>query len=87
MRHLRANLASCLRRAESGERIVVTVDGAAVAQLGPLAPRASSASLEELAAQGLVVLPRRKDVPEEVQSVPVWTGSRIDRLLREVRGS
>ena len=66
---------------------MVTVAGKPVAQLGPISPPSEMASLDELAAQGLVILPRRKDVPEEVQSVPVWTGSRIDRLLREVRGA
>ena len=34
----RANAAAAVRRAEWGERIVITVDGRPVAQLGPLEP-------------------------------------------------
>src|SRR3546814_20459671 len=37
-RELRANLAAALRQAGAGERVVVTVDGRPVAQLGPLEP-------------------------------------------------
>ncbi len=35
-RELRNNISEVLRRAEAGERIVVTVDGRPVAELGPL---------------------------------------------------
>src|SRR5436305_12999127 len=36
IRELRANLASAVRQAEAGHRVVVTVGGRPVAQLGPL---------------------------------------------------
>ena len=39
MRELRADLAAAVRRAEWGERIVVTVAGRPVAQLGPARSR------------------------------------------------
>ena len=35
-RELRNNISEILRRAESGEHLIVTVDGRPVAQLGPL---------------------------------------------------
>lgn len=35
-RELRNNISDVLRRAEAGERIVVTVDGRPVAELGPV---------------------------------------------------
>ena len=37
VRELRANLAAAVRQAEAGQRVVITVGGRAVAQLGPLA--------------------------------------------------
>ncbi len=86
MRRLRAELASAARRAGSGERIVVTVDGRPVAQLGPLDPTDGEPSLADLAARGLLVAARRQDRPPPAFSMPMWAGTRIDRLLREVRG-
>ena len=37
-RELRNNVAEVLRRAERGERFTITVNGRAVAELGPLGP-------------------------------------------------
>lgn len=87
MRELRTNLASALHRAEGGERLVVTVGGRPVAQLGPVeADRDQGATIEDLAARGLLVLSRRADRPPPDLTVPLWAGARIDRLLREIRG-
>ncbi|MFV0316045.1 MAG: type II toxin-antitoxin system Phd/YefM family antitoxin [Microthrixaceae bacterium] len=86
IRDLRANLASFARRAGQGERIVVTVGGEAVAQLGPLDPGASQPTLEDLAARGLINVARRPDRPEPAFSMPMWAGTRMDQILREVRG-
>src|SRR3546814_822871 len=66
-RELRANLAAALRQAGAGERVVVTVDGRPVAQLGPLEP-SGTPSLAELAASGLVEPPRRPDRPVDRKS-------------------
>ena len=86
MRELRANAATTVRRAESGERIVVTVGGRAVAQLGPLDPVAAPPTLDDLIARGLVLGPRRHDRPPPGPPIPVWAGARLDRLLGEQRG-
>jgi prevent-host-death family protein len=86
MRDLRANAARTVRRAEGGERIVVTVDGRAVAQLGPLDPVAAPPTLDDLVARGLVLAPRRADRPPPGPPIPVWAGARLDRLLGEQRG-
>jgi prevent-host-death family protein len=87
IRELRGNVAAAVRRAGAGERLVITVGGRPVAQLGPLEPYAGEPTLEDLAARGLVVLPRRADRPPPAQALPLWAGTRLDRLLREVRGS
>lgn len=86
VRELRANLSAAVRRAGAGERIVVTVDGRAVAQLGPLEPPGGGATIADLAARGLVVPARRADRPAPSFTMPLWAGTRIDQLLREVRG-
>ncbi len=86
IRRLRAELAATTRRAGTGERIIVTVDGRPVAQLGPVDPTDGRQSIADLAARGLLVTARRDDRPAPAFSMPMWAGARIDRLLREVRG-
>ena len=87
MRTLRAGLAAALRRAEAGERIVVTVGGRPVAQIGPVEPLHSEVqpTLDDLAARGLVLRARRTDPPpiELVLALPV--GARLDKIVAEVR--
>ena len=84
-RELRANLAAALRQASTGTRVVITVDGRPVAQLGPLEP-SGSPSLEELAASGLVEPPRRTDLPPAPGALDTPVDVRLDRVLTEVRG-
>ena len=86
IRQLRNATADAVRRASAGERIVITVDGRPVAQLGPLEPVGAPPSLEDLAARGLVIRARRDDRPPPATTVALWTGSRLDRVLAEVRG-
>ncbi len=86
MRELRTGLASVLRRAEAGERVVITVDGRPVAQLGPLEADDGSLTIDDLASRGLLLRARRDDRPEPSMVMPVWTGTRLDQLVREVRG-
>jgi hypothetical protein len=61
--------------------------GRPVAQLGPVEPVASAAvTLSDLAAAGLVLAPRRDDRPPADLVVALPVGSRMDRLIAEVRG-
>jgi prevent-host-death family protein len=84
VRELRANLAAAVRQAAAGERVVITVDGRPVAQLGPLEP-AGAATLAELASAGLVDPPRRSDRPPPPDGIDAAVDVRIDRLLDELR--
>ncbi len=84
-RELRANLAMALRRADAGERMVITVDGRPIAQLGPIEP-SGAPTLAELAASGLVDPPRRADRPPPPEAVDAAVDVRLDRVLAEVRG-
>ncbi len=86
VRELRNHVASALRRAEGGERLIITADGRPVAQLGPLTPNQEGATLWDLAGAGLVEPPRRHDRPSAPAPLPVAADLRVDRLLDQVRG-
>ena len=85
-RALRANLATALRQAAAGERVVITAGGRPVAQLGPVEP-SGAATLTDLAAAGLVEPPRRTDRPAPPPAADTPVDIRLDRLLAEVRGA
>jgi len=87
VRDLRANVAALVRRAASGERIVVTSDGVPVAVLGPLTPAAGDVTLDDLIAAGLVVPPGRSDRPDVPDAAQVPIDTRTDRVLDELRGA
>ncbi len=87
VRELRTSAATTIRRAGAGERIIVTVGGRPVAQLGPVEAEHSVVSLPDLVAAGLLVAPRRGGTPSApAEPVPAWAGARLDRLLRDLRG-
>lgn len=86
-RELRADLAAHLRRAAAGHRLVVTVGGRATAAIGPVdTPVGDDTTLDALVAAGLLVPPRRSGPARTTDPVPIWSGVRLDRALREVRG-
>jgi prevent-host-death family protein len=85
IRELRNNTAAAVRRAGAGERIIITVDGRPVAQLGPLASDETGLTLDDLASRGLLVLPRRTDRPTPAVNTPAWAGIRLDRIVAEIR--
>ncbi|MEZ5138169.1 MAG: type II toxin-antitoxin system prevent-host-death family antitoxin [Acidimicrobiales bacterium] len=88
IRELRGTLTSLVRRAGAGERIVITIAGRPVAQLGPVEPADAAVSIDDLVARGLLEPARRGDRPVEPGvRIDTWTGGRLDRALREVRGS
>lgn len=87
IRDMRAEAASLVRRAGAGERIVITVGGRPTAQLGPLESGTGQVTIEDLAARGLVIPARRSDRPAPDERIDLRTGTRMDRILREVRGS
>lgn len=87
IRELRGRLTSLVRRAGSGERIVITIAGRPVAQLGPVEPADQRVTIDDLAARGLIEPARRGDRPEPDTRIDTWTGGRLDRALREVRGA
>jgi prevent-host-death family protein len=84
IRELRSDLARAIRRATAGERTIVTAHGRPVAQLAPLDEAAPD--IERLIASGSLVPPRRAGPWRVPAPVTVWSGVRIDRALKELRG-
>ena len=80
IRGLRNDVAAIVRRAGGGERIIVTVDGEPVAQLGPLEPT------DDLAAAGLVRLPGRSDHPAPPDPFGVPVDVRLASVITALRG-
>lgn len=85
-RELRRDLAAQLRRAASGQRIVVTAGGRPAAVLGPVEDSTGDVTIDALVAAGALVPPRRHDPATVADPIAVWSGMRLDRAFREVRG-
>jgi prevent-host-death family protein len=79
---LRRNLTRYLRRAERGERLVVTDRKRPVAELGP--PPATGEELDRLIAEGRVSHPVRRTLPDPL----ALDGDprSLSRALDEIRG-
>ena len=86
IRELRSDLAAAVRRAGSGHRVVISVDGRAVAQLGPIEAEQGQTVLADLVAAGTVIAPRRTDAFRPGTPIAIWSGVRLDRALKELRG-
>jgi prevent-host-death family protein len=89
IRQLRADLAAHVRRAAGGETTVITIAGAPVAALIPLAMSdepPGDAHLSSLVASGALIAPRRSDGRTADGTVSTWANVRLDRLLRDIRG-
>ena len=85
VRELRGNVAAVVRRASAGERIVVTVDGRPMAQIGPIEPTGAP-TLEDLVATGLVQAPMTDRPVDDPQPIDLPVDIRLDDVLADLRG-
>lgn len=85
IRQLRADVAAYVRRAATGEHVVIKVGGRPTAQLGPITAPDGAARLEDLVARGALLPPRRSGPWRMTAPVSIWTGNRLDRVFREIR--
>lgn len=85
VRELRGNVAAVVRRAAAGERIVVTVDGQPMAQIGPIEPDGRP-TLEDLVATGLVQAPMTDRPAADPQPIDLPVDIRLDDVLADLRG-
>ena len=84
VRELRNQVAAVVRRAASGDEVVVTVDGRPVARLVPLEPQ-GRATLDDLVAGGFVEPPGRSDRPSPPPPAMIPVDLDIDAVLDEIR--
>jgi prevent-host-death family protein len=85
IRELRNQASKVVRRASSGERIVITVDGIPTAQIGPLNDGTPGRTLDDLLAAGLVLPPRAKADPNPPKPIGAPGGRTTTEILREHR--
>ncbi len=86
-RELKTRLGTYLRLVRSGKTLVVTDRGRPVAEIRPISlsgdPR--RVALAEMAALGLVTLPKRKWRPARFRPVRILSGPPLSETLREMR--
>ena len=75
-----------VRRAATGQRVTVSVGGRPTAQIGPVESAGAAVTFDALTAAGLLVPPRRTGDARDTPPVAVWSGVRLDRVFRELRG-
>jgi prevent-host-death family protein len=85
IRELRNDVSRVVRRARSGEQIVITINGAPAAQLGPLNDGASTASVDDLVAAGLIRGPRATTEPRPARPVKAPSGTSTSEILADHR--
>lgn len=84
LRELRNQASRVIRRARAGERIVITVDGVPVAQIGPLTPEGGDMTLQALVAQGRLLAPTSSEPPTPATPLVV-PGASTARVLSRLR--
>tara|TARA_B100000902_G_C27139953_1_gene828085 strand:+ start:54 stop:371 length:318 start_codon:yes stop_codon:yes gene_type:complete len=85
MTDLRKDLASYLRVANSGEQVIITVDGKPFASLGPLEAQ-NEITIDHLVAGGLVNKPLRDQPLGDPEAAILPADSNVSAIIREVRG-
>lgn len=84
VRDLRNQASRVVRRARAGERVVITLDGVPVAQIGPLTPETGATTLEALIAQGRLMAPRSNKPPTAPAPIRL-PGASTTRVLSWLR--
>lgn len=85
LRELRNHASRVVRRARAGERLVITVDGIPMAEIGPLSAAGRTASLDELLATGAVLPARARSAPTSARPVRAPADLSSADVLRELR--
>ena len=86
VREFRSNLASYLRDASLGHRIIITSDGKNMAELGPINGGSLGISLEALIATGLIEAPAQAIPATQPANFQLPTGVNSQQILKELRG-
>ncbi|MEA2027305.1 MAG: type II toxin-antitoxin system prevent-host-death family antitoxin [Chloroflexota bacterium] len=85
IRQLRNDVSRIVRRASAGERLIITSNGVAVAEIRPLEKRSVERTIEDMIAAGELIAPRRRATPRPATPIR-FSGSRTsDEILQELR--
>ncbi len=74
-----------VRRARAGERLIITVDGIAAAEIGPVSAGERATSLDELIATGAVVPARVRTAARPAKPVLAPSGRSSLDVLQAMR--
>jgi prevent-host-death family protein len=85
VRQLRNEASQVVRRARSGERLVITVDGVPAAEIGPVSAAGRSTTIAELVVAGAVVAPRVRTAPPKPAPLRAPAGRSSLDVLGELR--
>ena len=84
IRQLRNDVSRIVRRASAGERMVITNNGVAVAEIRPLEPGSTERRIQELIAAGKLIAPTRTGPPPPARPIKV-DGPSSEEILDELR--
>jgi prevent-host-death family protein len=85
LRELRNQASMVVRRARSGERLIITVDGVPAAEIGPVSTAGRETSIAELVATGAVFAPRTRSVPPRPEPLRAPSDRVSSDVLRQLR--
>ena len=80
------SIGSIYLRFESKDNLVRGVIARSRGAECPVEPNDGQTVLADLVTSGAVVAPRRTEAARPAQAIPVWSGVRLDRALKELRG-
>ena len=88
IRELRNETSKVVRRAKSGERIIVTIDGVPAAQLVPMDESPRERTITELVSMGALLPPRTTSAARAASPIKLRSGARTStQVLLEDRGA
>jgi prevent-host-death family protein len=85
VRELRNQASRVVRRARSGERLIITVDGVPAAEIGPVRATRQATSIEGLIAAGTILAPRVRTAARQPKPVRAPGGQSSSDVLRHLR--
>jgi prevent-host-death family protein len=84
IRELRNDVSRIVRRASAGERLIITNNGVAVAEIRPLEDDSTERAIQRLIADGKLIPPTRTGLPPRARPIKV-DGPSTEEILDELR--
>jgi prevent-host-death family protein len=85
IRQLRNDVSRIVARVRAGERLIVTLNGVPVAEIGPVDRQGRERTLQELIDSGAVIPPRTRTRPRPAASVRFSGARTTEEILAEHR--